>query len=198
MTSNDTLGDILRAASIVVLRCNHGCRPTAREGAETNLVDRRFHDRAAALGSYTTMCRRKMKIRSRHILAAAIWMLAAVTASGSGVALDAGVACIGVDDHVDVESLLDSCCIVVDSGIRGRGLTSVPANSCGDCVDVQLRDSSFKSKRSFLSPPVDDDGCVLCALCCNGGREARSADAINRMDQHSRSLSPLSTVILLT
>ena len=139
-----------------------------------------------------------MKTRPRHILAAAIWMLAAVTASGSGVALDAGVACIGVDDHVDVESLLDSCCIVVDSGIRGRGLTSVPANSCGDCVDVQLKDSPFKSKKPFLSQPVDDHGCILCSLCCDEGDEVRLTGVINPMDQHSRSLSPLSTVILLT
>jgi hypothetical protein len=128
----------------------------------------------------------------------AIWVLAAVTASGSGALLGAGVICVGFDDHIDVESWLDGCCVTAKSDLQTTGVVGTPSNSCGDCVDVQLRDSSFKSKRSFLSPPVDDDGCVLCALCCNGGREARSADAINRMDQHSQSLSPLSTVILLT
>jgi hypothetical protein len=128
----------------------------------------------------------------------AIWVLAAVTASGSGAALDAGVACIGVDDHLDVESLLDDCCIVADSGTRGRGPTSEPENLCGDCVDVQLEASPFKSPVPQLSPPVDDDGCILCAVCSSAGSEVRSVDAINRMDQHSQSLSPLSTVILLT
>ena len=131
------------------------------------------------------------------MLAVSIWALAVVIASGSGAVLDAGVACVGFDDHIDVESLLEGCCISTIPDLQG-GVVVTPGDSCGDCVDVELKVSSFKAAKSLLSPPVDDSGFFLCSQCCNGGREPRSADVVNRMDQHSRSLSPLSTVILLT
>jgi hypothetical protein len=139
-----------------------------------------------------------MKMRPRLLMTATACTLAALLVLSNAAQAGTAVVCVGFDGHIDIETLLEGCCISGTSGDQSGNAGLVPATSgCGNCTDVQLKAPPLKSKESHLSHPDLDSGCILCSLCCSGGSEARSEGTADRMDLHSRSLAPLSTVVLL-
>jgi hypothetical protein len=129
----------------------------------------------------------------------AVWLLAAVLSLGYGAQVGATVVCVGADGHIDIESSIDDCCTPAPAdGQRDGVKTAWSASSCGDCVDVQLKAPPFNPKKDRLSRIDLDCGRPLCeSLSCRGcGRN--SIDPSSRLDQHSRLLVSLSTVVLLT
>jgi len=160
---------------------------------------------SGSCGAEQTVClrlgthRRFMMTRPRHPMTATICMLAAALTLGGAGQLDAVVVCVGPDGHIDVESFLDGCCTSATAGDKDGGAGPTLAGSaCGDCADVQLTKPPLRTKRSHLSQPDHDAGCIPCSLCVGGGSRAPSADAADRIDQHWRSLVPLSSIVLLT
>ncbi len=102
--------------------------------------------------------------------------------------------CLGFGDCKDV-------CTFDAITMGPTGLPGVAVDlctSCGDCVDVQLKAPPFNSRKDRLSRIDLDCGRPLCkSLSCRGcGRN--SIDPSSRLDQHSRLLVSLSTVVLLT
>jgi hypothetical protein len=126
-------------------------------------------------------------------------MLAAALALGSTGQLDGTVACVGFVGQVDVESSSCTCCAVSashDDSIRTGLAPALP--SCDDCVDVQLRVLPLRFKGNQLSAfCINADGRRL-ALSSGGGCSNHLLAVMGQVDQRWRSLSPLSTVVLLT
>jgi hypothetical protein len=126
-------------------------------------------------------------------------MAAAVLILSNAAQLGAGVFCIGSDGHVDIESSVCACCTPavphddqVESGLA-------PASpSCSDCVDVPLRLVPLKAEDTRFCPPfINTEGSPVAVSRAGGSRTVLLVPG-NHMDQHWRSLSSLSTVILLT
>jgi hypothetical protein len=140
-----------------------------------------------------------MKTGSRHLMTAAICMLAAVVGLGGTAQLGAAVVCVGFDGHVDVESSPCTCCIANashDEGVRFGQATTSP--ECSDCVGVPLKAPPFKSKEPQLfTPRMNAEGRTAARICDGGWRNNLLVPA-DPMDQYWRSLSLLSTVVLLT
>ena len=140
-----------------------------------------------------------MKKRSRHLLTAAICMLAAVVGLSSTVQLGAAVVCVGFDGHDKDESSPCTCCIVYashDEGVRFSQASTSP--ECSDCVGVPLRVPPFKSKEPQLfTPRINAEGRMAARVCGGGWRSVLSVP-VGAVDQHWRSLSELSTIVLLT
>ena len=140
-----------------------------------------------------------MKTGSRHLMTAAICMLGAIVAIGGTAQLGAAVVCVGFDGHDENEPSPCTCCIVYashDEGVRFSQASTSP--ECRDCVGVLLRVPPFKSKEPQLfTPRINAEGRTAARVCGGGWRSVLSVP-VDAVDQHWRSLSELSTVVLLT
>lgn len=126
-------------------------------------------------------------------------MLGAVVGIGSTAQIGAAVICVGFDSHVNVESSLCTCCIVYASHDEGVHSGQAPTSpGCSDCMDVPLRVPPFKSKKPQLSTPRINAEGRTAALICGGGWRNDLLVPADPMDQRWQSLSPLSSVVLLT
>jgi len=125
-------------------------------------------------------------------------MLAAVLVLSSAAQLGGAVVCLGLDGHVDVESLLEGCCISGTAGDPGEdaGLALAGA-TCGDCTDLQLKMSLLRSKGLHLTQQDLDADCVACSPRAVDGRSA-SFKNVSETDQRRQTLKPLTTVVLQT
>jgi len=132
-------------------------------------------------------------------MTAAICMLGAVVGLGSTAQLGAAVVCVGFDGHDEDESSPCTCCIVYASHDEGVRFTQAPTSpECSDCVGVPLRVPPFKSKElQLFTPRINAEGRTA-ARVCGGGWISDLSAPVDAVDQHWRSLSQLSTVVLLT
>jgi len=125
-------------------------------------------------------------------------ILAAMLVLSSATQIATAVVCIGLDGHIDIEYLLEGCCVSSTSSARIETVALAPASSsCGDCTDVQLKAPPLRFKESQLSQPEFDAGCIACSLCGSNAPMVRTTASAD-MDQHWHCLAPLSTVVLLT
>jgi len=139
-----------------------------------------------------------MKMRPKHLVTATAVTLAALLVLSSATQVAAVVVCVGLDGHIDIESIFEGCCTSGAAEPRGdSNELSITDAECGDCTDVQLKAPPLRSKETQPFQPGSDTGCALCSLCSSAGAATRTAD-VAVMDQHWRALAPLSTVVLLT
>ena len=132
-------------------------------------------------------------------MTAAICMLGAVVGLSSTAQLGAAVVCVGIDGRDEDESSPCTCCIVYASHDEGVRFSQAPTSpECSDCVGVPLKAPPFKSKEPQLfTPRINTEGRTA-AWVCGGGWRSDLSLPIDAVDQHWRSLSQLSTVVLLT
>jgi len=137
-------------------------------------------------------------MRPKHLSTATALTLAAMLVLSSATQVATAVVCIGLDGHIDIESIFQGCCISGTTAAQSDAAElSATGSGCGDCTDVQLKAPPLRSKETQLSQPDIDAGCLLCSLCSRSGLTTRTADAAD-MDQHWQTLAPLTTVVLLT
>jgi len=130
-------------------------------------------------------------------MTATVLMLAAMLALSNAAQLGSSVVCVGSDGHIDVETVVCTCCSVPAShgeSFHSELAPSIP--SCSDCVDVPMSVPSDKSGTPLLSTPQAEGRMI--ALSIAGGCRTGLLFPANQMDQHWQSLSSLSTVVLLT
>ena len=139
-----------------------------------------------------------MKIRPKHTMTATALTLAALLVLSSATQVAGVVVCVGLDGHIDIESIFEGCCVSGPAGARGDAAElSASDSACGDCTDVQLKAPPLRSKETLQFQPDGDAGCSLCSLCSSTGVATHTV-AVTGMDQHWQSLAPLTTVVLLT
>lgn len=131
-------------------------------------------------------------------MTAATCLLAAALVLGTVSQPGATVVCLGSDGHVAVESILDPCCAgdaLHDEG--GADRSAWAADSCGDCVDVELKILPLGSKGTRLSPPeVLGEGCPLAPRGDDASRRLLGDPSVG-MGQRSQLLDPIRTIVLL-
>ena len=131
-----------------------------------------------------------MKKRLRPSMTATVCMLAAVLAVGGTAQFGIAVVCVGSDGHIEVESVFDDCCSPAASHDEAG------ARSCGDCEDVRLKVPHWRTKETQLSSPsiVAEVHTILShdSGCRNLPFRA------DHVEQNSKALSLLATVVLLT
>lgn len=139
-----------------------------------------------------------MKIRPKHLSTATALTLAALLVLSSASEVAGVVVCVGLDGHVDIESISEGCCIS-DKVVSRSNAVELPAtgSGCGDCTDVQLKAAPLKPKQSQLFQSDNAAGSLALSLCSSRGLATPTADAAE-IDQHWQSLAPLATVVLLT
>lgn len=136
-------------------------------------------------------------MRPKTPLTATALTLATLLVLSSAAQVAAAVVCVGMDGHIDVEPFFQACCMSDAVGARGPASGLSPAGSeCGDCTDVQLKAPPYRPQGDVLNQAAGDSGCVVCSLCSNRWRPARSADA-TATDQRWQVLVPLTAVVLL-
>ena len=132
------------------------------------------------------------------MMTATAFTLAAVLVLGSAAQLGIAVVCVGFDGHIDIESLLEGCCISGNSNdLQGNVGLVLAGSACGDCTDVQLKAPRLRSKESRLSAPGLSTGSIPCSRSSLSARSVRPADAADT-DQRRQTLKPLTTVVLQT
>jgi hypothetical protein len=137
-----------------------------------------------------------MKKQLKPPLTAAVCVLATALLLANVAQLGGVVVCIGFNGHVGIESLLEGCCIsAMPRGASEDAEVAAISSTCGDCTDVKVTALALKSDETLWCQPNLDEGHIGCPACL--GEDGHTENATD-MDQHSRSLSPLSTVILLT
>ena len=140
---------------------------------------------------------RSMKTRPRHPMTATVLTLAAMLALSNAAQLGSSVVCVGSDGHIDVETSICACCFEPSSHDEIFHSELAPAiPSCSDCVDVPMSVPSDKSGTPLLSTPQAEGRIV--GLSSAGDCGTGLLFEAKQMDQHWQSLSPLSTVVLLT
>ena len=108
------------------------------------------------------------------------------------------VVCVGLDGHVDIESIFDGCCISGPAGDRGDTTELSAADSgCNGCTDVQLKAPPLRSEEIQPVQPDRNAGCPACALLSATEIETRTTEGADS-DQHWKTLTPIATVVLLT
>ena len=154
---------------------------------------------APDLGPCSVTHWRSMITRPKHSMTATVLTLAAMLALSNAAQLGSSVVCVGSDGHIDVETSICTCCSVPASHSESFHSELAPAiPSCSDCVDVPMSVPSNKSGTPLLSTPhIKAEGRMI-ALSSAGGCKTGLLFEANQMDQHWHSLSPLSTVVLLT
>jgi hypothetical protein len=139
-----------------------------------------------------------MKPSPRSLTATVVALLAAALTM-SGAARGAAVfVCVGDAGHVEVESRLAGCCGSARSEARGEGVeAALPSPACGDCTDVQLDEPALTSEGTRLHRPGLVAASAVSPPIAGAGLSVRAAIAAD-MDRHWQTLTPLSTVVLLT
>lgn len=141
---------------------------------------------------------RAMKIRPNHLMTAMALTLAVFLVLSNASQVAGVVLCVGLDGHVEIETIFDGCCVPGTAGSRGNtDDESVTDSACSDCTDVQLKAPPLRSKGPQSLQPGSDAKCVACSPCSESGIATCAAD-VTDMDQHSKALTGISTVVLLT
>jgi hypothetical protein len=129
--------------------------------------------------------------------ATALTLAALLVLSNAGQAAAIAV-CVGQDGHVNVKSLVESCCISEPATAHGTAAELATSGAeCGDCTDVQIKAPPLRSKDALQFLPDGDAGRPQCSLCSNMGVAIRTAQMAG-MDQRRHALALLSTVVLRT
>jgi hypothetical protein len=139
-----------------------------------------------------------MKIRSNHLVTATALTLVAFLFLSNATQVAGVVICVGLDGHVDIESIFDGCCILGAPGDRGDS-TELSANDsgCSDCTDVQVKAPPLRSKEFQPLQPDRNAGWPACPLPSGTEIATRTAEGAD-IDQHWKTLTPITTVVLLT
>jgi hypothetical protein len=139
-----------------------------------------------------------LKMRPKLLMTATALPLAALLVLSSAGQAAAVAVCVGLDGHIDVELLLESCCIADGAGPRGTAADlAITGAECGDCTDVQLKAPPLRSKKTPQLQPDGDAERRQCSWCSSTGVAIRTAQIIG-MDQRRHALALLSTVVLRT
>jgi hypothetical protein len=168
-----------------------------REFTESNREFWSFE--GGSCGGFTHLTASIMKMRPNHLTTATAMTLAALLVLSSATQVAAVVVCVGLDGHVDVESVFASCCMPsIARSVDDGSELSITGSTCGDCTDVQLEAPPLRSKETLQLQPDGDAGCsLLCSRCSGAGIAARTAQ-ITGMDLRQQALALLTTVILRT
>jgi len=132
-------------------------------------------------------------------MTATVCLLAATLVLSNAAQIGAGIVCMGSDGHGVVEPSVCTCCSVIVSHDQRMDDGLAPASSsCTGCVDVPLSVPPLNSRAPQLSPPdkkAENRTVVpICGGVCRIGLVVHGY----QMGQNWRSLSSLSTVVLLT
>jgi len=128
-----------------------------------------------------------------------VFTFAALLVLSNAAQLGASVVCVGSDGHIDVRPSFCACCSAPDShGERVPSELAPAIPSCSDCVEVPVMVTSVESRAPQLSvPQITAEGRIVAQ---SGARSFGTGLLFpgSRMDQQRQSLSPLSTVVILT
>ena len=128
-----------------------------------------------------------------------VFTFAALLVLSNAARLGVSVVCVGSDGHVDVEALICGCCSAPASAAGNVHPDLAAADpSCTGCVDVQMTVPYVETRTPTLSARHINTAGRIVGPGCAGGCRTGPVVSGNPMDQHWRSLAPLSTVVLLT
>ena len=144
-----------------------------------------------------------MTKKLHRLLTTAACVLPVVLVLGNIAQLGYAVICIGSDDHTELESFFEACCLdrASEAQMDDAG-SAAAARGCGSCIDVQLEAPPFEAKRDeSTSPALTALRLPLGAVCsCGCGSfsacHAQRPGSPNR--EPSEPLDSLSSVVLLT
>ncbi len=125
--------------------------------------------------------------------------LTAVLILGTSAGLDVSFVCTDSDSRMDDQPGPCSCCSEhVSHGDSGQSEPSPTSPSCSDCVEMPMSVPSLESRGPHLVVSLTNADDHFDASGSAGDCFTCSLVLGDHMDRHSPSLSPLSTVILLT
>jgi len=137
-------------------------------------------------------------MQPRHLMTATALTLVAFLFLSNATQVAGVVICVGLDGHVDIETVFDGCCV-----LSAQGALSDPADveatdsGCSDCTDVQLKAPPLRSEGIQPFQPDRNAGCPAYALLSATEIETRTIEG-DDIDQHWKTLTSISTVVLLT
>jgi len=155
--------------------------------------------RACDLGPSSVKQRRSMKMRSRNSTSVLVLTLAVLLVLGNSVGAGDLVVCTDPESQADVESGSCACCTEHDSHDESVEFEPTPASpTCSDCLDVPMSVPSLESRIPLLVVSLTSSDGRFNASGSAGDCDTGSSFVGNQSNQDRHTLSPLTTIVLLT